>query len=75
MLFRSGAYVTVEEEGGETASYRLVGPDESDPSHNLLSIESPLGRALIGRSEGDEVTVRRPRGDATVLLATIRYEP
>jgi transcription elongation factor GreB len=70
-----GAYVTVEEEGGETASYRLVGPDESDPSQSLLSIESPLGRALMGRSEGDEVTVRRPRGDATVLLTTIRYDP
>ncbi len=69
-----GAFVTVEEEGGETASYRLVGPDESDPSQSLLSIESPLGRALMGRIAGDEVTVRRPRGDATVLIAAIRYE-
>jgi transcription elongation factor GreB len=69
-----GAFVTVEEESGESAEYRLVGPDESDPAQGLLSIESPLGRALMGRSEGDEVTVSRPRGDAAVLIAAIRYE-
>ena len=69
-----GAFVTVEEESGERAEYRLVGPDESDPSQGLLSIESPLGRALMGRVAGDEVTVRRPRGEATIVVATIRYE-
>jgi len=69
-----GAFVTVEEESGESVEYRLVGPDESDPGQGLLSIESPLGRALMGRSEGDEVTVSRPRGDAAVLVAGIRYE-
>jgi transcription elongation factor GreB len=69
-----GAFVTVEEESGGSVEYRLVGPDESDPSLGLLSIESPLGRALMGRSEGDEVTVRRPRGDAAIVIAAIRYE-
>jgi transcription elongation factor GreB len=69
-----GAFVTVEEESGESAEYRLVGPDESDPSQGLLSIESPLGRALMGRVRGDEVTVQRPRGDATIVVAAIRYE-
>jgi transcription elongation factor GreB len=69
-----GAFVTVEEEGGERAEYRLVGPDESDPARGLLSIESPLGRALMGRAEGDEVTVRRPRGEASMVIAAIRYE-
>jgi transcription elongation factor GreB len=69
-----GAFVTVEEESGESVEYRLVGPDESDPGQGLLSIESPLGRALMGRSEGDEVTVTRPRGDAAVVIAAIRYE-
>jgi transcription elongation factor GreB len=68
-----GAFVTVEEESGERAEYRLVGPDESDPAQGLLSIESPLGRALMGRSAGDEVTVRRPRGDAAIQIAAIRY--
>ena len=69
-----GAFVTVEEETGERVEYRLVGPDESEPSQGLLSIESPLGRALMGRLEGDEVTVQRPRGDATMRVAAIRYE-
>jgi transcription elongation factor GreB len=69
-----GAFVTVEEESGESAEYRLVGPDESDPAQGLLSIESPLGRALMGRGEGDEVTVRRPRGEAVIVIAAIRYE-
>lgn len=69
-----GAYVTVEEESGERAEYRLVGPDESDPAQGLLSIESPLGRALMGRGAGEEVTVRRPRGEAALVIAAIRYE-
>jgi transcription elongation factor GreB len=69
-----GAFVTVKEESGESAEYRLVGPDESDPGQGLLSIESPLGRALMGRSAGDEVTVRRPRGEAAIVIAAIRYE-
>jgi transcription elongation factor GreB len=65
--------VSVEEENGETVEYRLVGPDESEPSRGLLSIESPLGRALMGRSVGDEVVLRRPRGEATLLILAIRY--
>jgi len=69
-----GARVTVEEESGERAEYRLVGPDESDPAQGLLSIESPLGRALVGRGAGDEVQVRRPRGEATITIAAIHYE-
>ena len=68
-----GAFVTVEEEGGESAEYRLVGPDESDPAQGLLSIESPLGRALMGKAAGDEVTLRRPRGEAVISIVAIRY--
>jgi transcription elongation factor GreB len=68
-----GAFVTVEEEGSESVEYRLVGPDESDPAQGLLSIESPLGRALLGKSAGDEVSVRRPRGEALIAIVAIRY--
>ncbi len=70
-----GAYVTVEEGGGEAVEYRLVGPDESEPARGLLSIESPLGRVLMGKQSGDEVTLRRPRGEATLVVVAIRYEP
>ncbi len=46
----------------EEVSYRLVGPYESDVEKGLISVTSPLGRALIGREEGDEVEVHTPKG-------------
>ncbi|MHC1742756.1 MAG: GreA/GreB family elongation factor [Syntrophobacteraceae bacterium] len=47
---------------GETASYELVGPYESNVSDGKLSIDSPVGRCLMGRREGEEVTVYAPSG-------------
>ena len=44
-------------------SYQLVGPYESDPERGKISIQSPLGRALIGKEVGDEVRLKVPRGD------------
>lgn len=46
----------------EEVTYRLVGPYESDVENGLISVTSPLGRALIGREEGDEVEVHTPKG-------------
>ena len=46
----------------EEVTYRLVGPYESDVERGLISVTSPLGRALIGREEGDEVEVHTPKG-------------
>ena len=43
-------------------TYRLVTPEESDPANGLISTTSPVGRSLMGREEGDEVTVRTPAG-------------
>ncbi len=68
-----GARVTLEEESGQRAAYRLVGADESDPAQGLLSVESPLGRALLGKQEGDEVRLQRPRGEALLVVVEIRY--
>ena len=45
-----GAWVTLEDEDGEQARYRIVGPDELDLRNNQISIDSPLARALVGRS-------------------------
>lgn len=70
-----GAWVTVEDEDGEETTYRVVGPDEFDASKRFISMDSPLGRALLGRELGDEVTVSRPKGDATFTVARIRYSP
>jgi transcription elongation factor GreB len=69
-----GAWVTLEREDGDTARYRLVGPDETDVDRGLISIESPLGRVLVGRRCGDEVTVRRPAGEISYTVLEIAYE-
>jgi transcription elongation factor GreB len=69
-----GAWVTLEDEAGTEVCYRLVGPDESDVAKGWISIESPLGRTLVGRREGDEVAVDRPAGRAHYTLLAIRYE-
>ena len=57
-----GAYVHLENEDGESAYYRIVGSDEIEAGSNLISIDSPMARALIGKYQDDEVTVTTPRG-------------
>jgi transcription elongation factor GreB len=68
-----GAWVTVEDDDGEEASYRLVGPDEADAKQGLVSIDSPVGRALLGRKEGDEVKVERPKGVTTLTVVEVKF--
>jgi transcription elongation factor GreB len=70
-----GAWVTVEDEEGAPATYRIVGPDEFDVRAAKISVDSPLARALLGKEEGDEVTVQRPRGPAVLTITSIRWEP
>ncbi|MCA1592579.1 MAG: transcription elongation factor GreA [Acidobacteria bacterium] len=54
--------VLYDAEREEEVTYRLVTPEESDPQGGLISTTSPVGRSLMGREEGDEVTVRTPAG-------------
>jgi transcription elongation factor GreB len=68
-----GAWVTLEDEAGCEHVYRIVGPDEFDPSRGWVSMDSPMGRALLGRRVDDEFEVRRPRGDAAFTICEIRY--
>lgn len=49
-------------ESGEEVEYKLVGPDESDISAGLISVTSPLGRAMLGKKPGDEVVLQAPAG-------------
>ena len=65
---------TVEDEAGQSATYRLVGPDETDASSGRISIESPMARALLGKRVGDDAVVRRPRGESELVITAIRYE-
>jgi transcription elongation factor GreB len=68
-----GAYVTVEDDGGTEATYRIVGPDEFDVDNGWISMDSPVAKALLGRREGDEVTVRRPKGDVIYTIVAVAY--
>ena len=54
--------VLFDAERDEEVTYRLVTPEESDPQKGLISTTSPVGRSLMGKEEGDEVTVRTPAG-------------
>jgi transcription elongation factor GreB len=69
-----GAWVTLLGEDGEERTYRIVGPDETNAAAGHVSMDSPLGRALLGREEGDDCTVDRPRGRAVFSVVSIRYE-
>ena len=68
-----GAYVEVEDGDGKISTYRIVGADESDADRGYISIDSPVARALLGKHVGDEVTVRRPKGEVTFAILTVRY--
>jgi transcription elongation factor GreB len=68
-----GAWVGLENDDGETLEYRLVGPDEADAKQGFISVDAPLGKALLGRREGDEVRVVRPKGPATFTVIAVRY--
>ena len=68
-----GAWVEVEDEDGVVSEYRIVGPDELDAARGCVSVDAPLGRALIGRAPGDELTVERPKGTVTFVVRAIRY--
>lgn len=69
-----GAWVTLEDDGGNEVEYRIVGPDEFDAATGLISMDSPLGRALMGKRLDDEVKVELPGGAKTYAVVSVRYE-
>ncbi len=67
-----GAFVTIADvDSGEETTYQLVGPFESDINANRISVTSPIGRALIGKGIGEEVTVKAPGGIRKFEIAAI----
>ena len=67
-----GATVQVEDvDSGHRTSYQLVGPFEADAMNGRISIDSPMGRALLGRRIGDEVTVYAPGGARSYLIMLV----
>ncbi len=70
-----GATVELEDlETGETVTYQIVGDDEADIKHGLISISSPIARALIGKEVEDIVEVKTPKGGREYEILAIRYE-
>jgi transcription elongation factor GreB len=70
-----GAWVRLESEDGSRAEYRIVGPDESDSDKGYISMDAPMARALMKKTEGDEVAVKRPKGEAVFTITKVSYRP
>lgn len=68
-----GAWVTLEDDDGAQVEYRIVGPDEFDAAQGYISMDAPLGRALMRKAIDDEVTVEVPGGKKTYVVVAVRY--
>jgi transcription elongation factor GreA len=72
---RFGATVVLADgDSGEEQTYTIVGEDEADARSGLISVTSPIARALLGRRVDETVVVRVPRGTRAVEIRDIRYE-
>ncbi len=70
-----GATVGVRDlETDEERTFRLVGPDEADPQKGSISIQSPVGRALVGKQIGDTVQVTVPKGSLEFEIVSMRFD-
>jgi len=67
-----GATVTVEDEEGKESTYQIVGGEELAPG--CVSYEAPLGKALLGKREGDSVRVRRPAGEVELTIVKVEWK-
>lgn len=63
----------LEADSGEAVTYRIVGDDEADIRRHLISVNSPIARALIGKEEGETVLVRAPGGDIEYEIDAVRH--
>ena len=69
-----GAWVRLEDTTGNEYIYRIIGPDELEPSLGYISMDSPMGKALLGKSLDDEFTLRLPEGEAEYVITEVSYE-
>jgi len=74
-----GAWVTIENADGDEKTYRVVGPDEFDPKLGYISMDSPMGKALLGKVLDDEISITVETKDgavkSTYIINDIRYKP
>jgi len=69
-----GAWIELEDEEGKEVTYRIVGPDEFDEKEEYISMDSPVAKALLGKSLDDSVAVKTPGGVIRYEIVDIRYE-
>ena len=69
-----GAWVDLEDESGNLFHYRLIGPDEVGDATGYISIDAPLGRALLGKSTESEVGIETPSGHKLWYVIGVSYE-
>lgn len=67
-----GSTIEVEDGEGETIVYHLVGAVEADPGTGRISVESPVGRALVGKRAGERISVQVPAGMVELTIKTVR---
>ena len=70
-----GAWVELENEDGEPEIYRLVGPDEFDQSEEYTSMDSPLGKAVMGKALHEDILVAAPDRETRYTIVRIEYRP
>ena len=64
----------LDEQTGQQIAYKIVGEDEADIKTGMISVTSPIARALIGKNEGDDVSVAAPGGERHYEVIGVRYE-
>ena len=68
-----GAFVKLKNDQGNIASYRLVGPDEIQPKKGFISVDSPVGRALLGKQKGDEIIIGSNAEQKNYFVLEVTY--
>ena len=68
-----GCFISVEGNQGEKSKYRLVGPDEINPEKGYISIDSPLGKAVLGKEVGSKINIQSPQGKLSYELTKVEY--
>ena len=66
--------VLADEDSSNEVTYTIVGEDEADIKQSMISVTSPIARAMIGKEEGDLITVEAPAGNNNYEIVEIRYE-
>ena len=68
-----GTTIIVADENNNEITYKIVGEDEADLKKDKISVTSPISRALVGKSEGDEVTIKTPSGNIIYEIVEVKY--